>query len=569
MAKSFPRTNTNASSVGSSPRATVIYTRVSTDDQAREGCSLAAQKEACDLLCRLRQLPGTLPVEDAGYSAKSLNRPGIQQVLRDIRAGQIGAVVVWRLDRLTRRLRDLLDLVDLCDQHSVALVSVTEQLDTSTPMGRLMLAVLGAIAQWERESIGERVTLGRRHRQAAGGWMGGHVPAACQVEGGVGDRVLRPHPIHGPIASHAWHRIISGESLAEVATWLTAQGIPAPWAKGVTTTRAWNKQNVDSWLSLPVIIGVLTDRATWEACRATLSARSSPKRHEGAAIKRGKSSDRLWILQGLARCGVCGSMLVGSAAYGRGGKAHYYLRCTNRIKAKGCTVSELPAIPWEQAVIRTLIDSAHGKGDLLAALNSNLRTQQDQHAPALARQQAMQAERDLLQVRMDRLLELVASGDAVSRAVGPKLGALQMDIERQDRALALITAEIAASTMDAGQAGVLLGVLRARLLTLDQEPPEVQRAILRATVKEVRLSLTDGITMEVWPLGQNPHPDGPNGGFVPSNDDEAPTGLSSDAAAVGSDSGRPWRRERDSNPRDPFGPFGFQDRRNRPLCHLS
>jgi DNA invertase Pin-like site-specific DNA recombinase len=117
-------------------KSVIIYTRVSTEDQAREGVSLIAQREACAMLCKLRGYADHDAVEDAAQSAKNLNRPGIARILKGVEAGEVKTLVVWRLDRLTR---DLLDMVATFDLHKVALVSVMEQLDTSSPMGRLIL----------------------------------------------------------------------------------------------------------------------------------------------------------------------------------------------------------------------------------------------------------------------------------------------------------------------------------------------------------------------------------------------------------------------------------------------
>ena len=241
----------------------------------------------------MRNLTNADAVEEAGFSAKTLKRPGISGILEAIKAGQVQTLVVWRLDRLTRNLRDLLDLVECFDRHKVALVSVMEQLDTGSPMGRLMLSMLGAVAQWERESIAERVKLGIRHRKSLGGFTGGHVPTATAVIGGPGTRKLVPDPQWGAIASQAWQRVTDGSSLAEAAAWLTAQGVPPPRAGSKAAIHTWNKQNVQEWLTNPRLIGVLVERSIYEACRHTLKGRSSPKNPTGKSINKVALSDSL------------------------------------------------------------------------------------------------------------------------------------------------------------------------------------------------------------------------------------------------------------------------------------
>src|SRR5579863_6123869 len=101
-------------------------------------------------------------IQDAGESAKSLQRPGIGNLLEQVRADRVERIVVAKLDRLTRNVRDLSDLVELFAKHGVALVSVGETLDTSTSAGRMVVNMLGVVAQWEREAIGERTATSSR-----------------------------------------------------------------------------------------------------------------------------------------------------------------------------------------------------------------------------------------------------------------------------------------------------------------------------------------------------------------------------------------------------------------------
>jgi site-specific DNA recombinase len=539
----FP-SSANAMASGGQPRRHVIYTRVSTDDQAREGVSLIAQREACVMLCKLRGFTDPEAIEDAGYSAKSLNRPGVSHILSEIEAGRVQTLVVWRLDRLSRTLRDLLDLVAVFDRRHVTLVSVMEQLDTSTPIGRLMLAMLGAVAQWERESIAERVKLGIRHRKAQGGFTGGYAPTATQVIGTPGNRQLVPDPQWAPIASQAWGRVISGATLAQTAQWLADQGVPPPRAGSKMKVKAWNKQNVQEWLTNPRLIGVLIDRAQFEACKATLAGRFSPKNVGGRAIGKVAASDRVWPLQGLARCAHCGAAMAGSVSYGRGKVPHYYLRCTYRLKGKGCTAPDLPAEAWERAVIDLLVQSAHGQGDLLTALEANQREQAALAAPAKERRDRLTQERDAIQQRLDRLLDLVAGGEAPAKSVAPKIAEQQMAIDGLDRQIAGCDAEIAASAMSQANADHLLAHWRTCVQGLADEPPALQRQTLQAVVKEVHLGSGKDLRLLCWPL----RPDGDGGGKLapppsqPTHDGPNAANPGNKTTTVGSDGSRVWRR---------------------------
>ena len=134
------------------------YVRVSTADQADSGASLAAQRAKVKAYATLHDMELVEIIEDAGHSAKSLERPGMTRLLRLIKGRKVDVVNVAKLDRITRSVRDLGDLVDLFKRSGVEFASVGDHIDTSTAAGRLVLNVMGSVSQWEREAIGERTS---------------------------------------------------------------------------------------------------------------------------------------------------------------------------------------------------------------------------------------------------------------------------------------------------------------------------------------------------------------------------------------------------------------------------
>jgi len=160
----------------------IAYTRVSTDKQAEQGVSLDAQREKALAYANLYGFDVVEVIEDDGQSAKSLDRPGLQRALAMIEAGDADAVIVAKLDRLTR---SVVDLGRLIDRHfgkgGAALVSVSEQVDTSTATGRMILNVLTSVSQWEREAIGERTADAMRHKRARLEYTGGKVRYGYRV----------------------------------------------------------------------------------------------------------------------------------------------------------------------------------------------------------------------------------------------------------------------------------------------------------------------------------------------------------------------------------------------------
>jgi site-specific DNA recombinase len=158
-----------------------IYTRKSTEHNLELAFnSLDAQREACEAYIKSqahegwRLIPGRY--DDGAFSGASLERPALQQLLADVRAGEIDIVLVYKVDRLTRSLADFAKLIELFDAHRVSFVSVTQCFNTSSSMGRLTLNVLLSFAQFERELIGERVRDKIAASKRKGLWVGGPVP---------------------------------------------------------------------------------------------------------------------------------------------------------------------------------------------------------------------------------------------------------------------------------------------------------------------------------------------------------------------------------------------------------
>jgi site-specific DNA recombinase len=134
----------------------VGYTRVSTSEQAADGVSLRVQAEKISAYSVVKDWALVGIIADEGQSAKSLARPGLQQLLSLVDAGQVDVVIIHKLDRITRSVADLDRLMKLFEHKNVALVSLQESLDATTATGRLMMNLLASVSQWEREVIGER-----------------------------------------------------------------------------------------------------------------------------------------------------------------------------------------------------------------------------------------------------------------------------------------------------------------------------------------------------------------------------------------------------------------------------
>src|SRR5216110_2441478 len=164
-----------------------IYTRKSSEEGLeQEFNSLQAQSEACEAYIRSQRHEGWVLArtryDDGGFSGGNMERPALQQLLADIQEGRIDIIVVYKVDRLTRSLADFARLVEIFDAQGVSFVSVTQQFNTTSSMGRLTLNVLLSFAQFEREVTSERIRDKIAASKKKGMWMGGPVPMGYRVE---------------------------------------------------------------------------------------------------------------------------------------------------------------------------------------------------------------------------------------------------------------------------------------------------------------------------------------------------------------------------------------------------
>ena len=204
-----------------------IYTRVSTDQGLEQDFnSLDAQHDASQAYIRSQQHAGWTMVkskyDDGGFSGGNTDRPALQRLLEDVRAGKIDLIVVYKVDRLTRSLADFAKLVDLFDQHGVSFVSVTQQFNTTTSMGRLTRNVLLSFAQFEREVTSELIRDKIAASKRKGLWVGGMVPLGYDTK----DRKITVNDVEEPTAFGPSSKATSG--LAASTCWWRTYASEAP-----------------------------------------------------------------------------------------------------------------------------------------------------------------------------------------------------------------------------------------------------------------------------------------------------------------------------------------------------
>lgn len=249
-------------------RRCAIYTRKSHEEGLdQEYNSLEAQRDAALAFITSQRHEGWIAADDGyddgGYSGGNMNRPALKRLLADVEAGRIDVVVVYKIDRLSRSLSDFAKIVDLFDAHGVTFVSVTQQFNTTTSMGRLTLNILLSFAQFEREVTGERIRDKFAASKAKGMWMGGVPPLGYDVR----DRKLVINDAEAALVRDIFVRFAEQGSAARLVRELQIEGrTTKSWVTQSGRLRAGrliDHQHLSSMLRNRLYLGEISNRGKW------------------------------------------------------------------------------------------------------------------------------------------------------------------------------------------------------------------------------------------------------------------------------------------------------------------
>lgn len=325
------------------PQNAALYIRVSTDAQREEGYSIDAQKEMLEAHCISRGIKKFEHYIDGGFTGSNIDRPELQRLISDAKSGAIDCVVVYKLDRLSRSQKDTLYLIeDVFNPHDVDFTSINEHMDTSTPMGRLMLGILSAFAQLERENIRERTRMGMKERVKSGLWMGGgRVPFGYDYDSEKG--ILIPNKDADTVRK-IYDLYIRGYSLNRISQMV---GLKYEKLAYQILTRKSNAgficYNGEEYIGQhePLI-----SLETYEKAMDCLRERSLKNLHTST-----------YLLTGLLICGKCGAKMRYQKWGDKGYKIYCYSQDKNKphlIKDPDCDNEKVWADEVEDAVIKDL-----------------------------------------------------------------------------------------------------------------------------------------------------------------------------------------------------------------------
>lgn len=297
-----------------------LYVRVSTQEQAREGYSIGEQIQRLQDYCKAMKWTVYKVYTDAGFTGANTERPAMQDLIRDVKDGKIGKVVVYKLDRLSRSQKDTLELIEgIFIKNNTEFVSMTENFDTSTPFGRAMIGILAVFAQLEREQIKERMTMGKDARAKEGKWKGGKCPIGYKYVDGE----LVIDEFYAMMVKEIFKLFNDGMPVRTIANMLNEKGYTNQY--GV----AWSNKQVRRTLATKTYIGLLKhrdtfhqghhepiiDNETFEKAQKLLQDRK--KRYTESGLTNAQST----YLGGLVYCSHCGARYskctTGNNIYGR------------------------------------------------------------------------------------------------------------------------------------------------------------------------------------------------------------------------------------------------------------
>lgn len=365
-----------------------VYCRVSSDERLdQEFNSIDAQKEAGHAYIASQRAEGWISVtddyDDPGFSGGNTDRPALKRLLADIERGLIDIVVVYKIDRLTRSLADFAKMVELFDQRDVSFSAVTQQINSATSMGRLMLNVLLSFAQFEREVTGERIRDKIAAAKRKGMWMGG-VPS---IGYDVVNRQLVINEAEAAVVRRIFEEMLTIGSPTQIAANLTAEGITTKaWTTQEGQTRSGtriDKKYLHKLLRNRIYLGELShkgnwypgahppiiDQALWDKVAAVLAKDGHARSVETKIRSRTDA-----LLRGLLYT-PSGERMYPTYSNKRGHKYHYYVsKSESRFGAPGKSYERLPAPEIEAAVvaqIRTVLTSPESIASVVRHIQRN------------------------------------------------------------------------------------------------------------------------------------------------------------------------------------------------------
>lgn len=347
---------------------TAIYVRVSTDEQAQKGYSAENQIEQLTKTAKKQGWKYRL-FDDVGHSGTKYDRPGLTSMLDHVREGKIKQVLVWKIDRLSRKLSHLLNILELFEGNKVDLISISENFNVNTPMGKLLLGLLGSVAEFERDSIIQRIKAVKNTRKRVKRLPLGHVPYGLKLN----EEKNKLIPDNGPgckIIKKIFDLSLRGMGTTRIAEYLNNNGFKTKQNKRFDSSTVGRVLDNYTYAGMIEIDGKL-EHGNIDPI-VTLDTYQKVRREIQNRTRTPSYPATKHLLTGLLKCNVCGSGLVSSGDYSLGKR---FYRCGKRAEEgrSACTLKSFHAEKIENSITNRLIEIITKDKDkiLEAMINGN------------------------------------------------------------------------------------------------------------------------------------------------------------------------------------------------------
>jgi site-specific DNA recombinase len=491
-----------------------IYTRKSTEEGLQlDYNSLDAQRDAAEAYIKSQKQEGWVCLsekyDDGGYTGGNLDRPAAQRLLADVEEGRIDCIVVYKVDRLSRSLMDFARIIQILDKHNVSFVSVTQQFNTTTSMGRLTLNILLSFAQFEREIISERTRDKIAGARRKGKWTGGRPIMGYDVLREPGGSKLIVNKVEAQRVRQIFEKYLETGSLMATLKWLDDKKwtnkqqkakdgtlkVSPPFAKSslqrllvniVYIGRIPHKENVYQGEHEAII-----DEGLFSQVQSLLkmNCRSGgPHRNKYNAM-----------LKGMVRCKHCGCAMSHHYVLNDNKRYRYYV-CTNAQKRgwDKCVSPSLPAVELEEFVvgqIRSLRKDDMFLSEVLQKAQAKLYADVEHHQASLK-----MAESEMRQ--MLRSLGEISAQSAYDARAADKLAELQDQIKQKEQAMTLLNEKIISARRRMVDTDEMTGAMEAFDPIWNSLTPHEQSKLIRLLVEQVEYDgQNQDITVIFHPTG--------------------------------------------------------------------
>jgi site-specific DNA recombinase len=486
--------------MSSQRKKAVIYARVSTEEQASEGFSIKAQLSHLYKYAELSNFEVIHEYIDEGVSGKSIDgRPQIKKLLMDARLKKFDAVLVYKLDRISRKLKDALEISEELERNNIKLISMQENFDTTTPMGKMVFQLMSSFAELERNTIVDRVKMGMTERAKQGKWNGGQCLGYDCV-----NKQLVVNEQEAVIVKEIFDLAEQGFGLKAIVKRINEKGYKSKKGK------LFSVNAIRTILENPIYIGKIrfNQVENWNERRRkgkkkefifvngehqpiiTLEQWEKVQQLRKSRSIKPARSDKPYILSGLLKCPTCGHGMVPNRSKGAAGQSYRYYVCgQNHNKgSKACKAHSIRADKAEEYVLKEL-ERIVNQPEVLKKIIEKANEQRLSSLEPLQQEiKLLESKIRKLSSKIDKLMDALIENELPPEVLKPKITTMYQEKEYLEQRLQSLKAKAASTDtklIDFNSIKQLLSDFKALLLQVE---PEQQKELLQMIIKDIQIT---------------------------------------------------------------------------------